>query len=146
MIFSDVKAPLLSPSRIIQRAGRSLTEPPGLYHSALPRMRTPDTSPEMLGSSRSGVLPTSSVTRPPAHSLIRVIMSGLIIQGQFFASRKGRILANAMAGRPRKGASRPWLVRYRGLYPSCRFRRYGEIANYPRDFKIFGNGLRRQVK
>ncbi len=62
MVFSGVSAPLFSPSRIIHRAGRSLTEPPGLYHSALPRMRTPGISAEMFGNSRSGVLPTSSVT------------------------------------------------------------------------------------
>src|SRR5215212_11467401 len=100
IVFSGVSAPVFSPSRIIQSAGLSLTDPPGLYHSALPRMLTAGTSAETLGNSRSGVLPTSSVTLFPARRLIRVIMSGLIIQGEGSASRReGGCLTNVTAER-----------------------------------------------
>src|SRR3954451_8921159 len=100
MVFSGVREPVFSPSRIIHSAGLSLTDPPGLYHSALPRMLTPGTSAETLGNSRSGVLPTSSVTFVPARRLIRVIMSGLIIQVEGSSSRMvGRCLTNVMAER-----------------------------------------------
>src|SRR5919199_1629414 len=78
MIFPGARAPLFSPSRIIHSAGLSLTEPPGLYHSALPRMVTPGTSREMLSNSKSGVFPTSSTGRDPNLSLILVIMSELL--------------------------------------------------------------------
>jgi hypothetical protein len=56
------------------------------------------------------------------------------------------MLTNVIAGRPRKGASRPWLVRYGELYPGLTFLRYGEIANHPKDSRISGKGLLRQVK
>lgn len=80
MVFSGVSNPRSSPSRIIHNAGRSFTEPPGLYHSAFPKMLTPGVSAEMEGNSKSGVFPTRSTLRVPteARSLIRVIMSGLL--------------------------------------------------------------------
>src|SRR5215210_1334235 len=100
IVFSGVRAPLLSPSRIIHIAGLSLTEPPGLRHSALPSIRTPGVSVEMAGKSKSGVLPTSSVTFFPTRLLIRVIMSGLIIQGDDSASREVITPQRKVAGRP----------------------------------------------
>src|SRR5215217_3043414 len=101
MVFSGVRAPLFSPSRIIHSAGRSLTEPPGLYHSALPRILTPGTSAEMLGNSSSGVFPTSSVMFVPVGSLIRVIMSGLLYKAGLLrpANPERRYLTNVIAGR-----------------------------------------------
>src|SRR4028119_1234509 len=101
MVFSGVSAPLLSPSRIIHIAGLSLTEPPGLRHSALPSIRTPGVSAAMAGNSSNGVLPTSSVTFFPACLLILVIMSGLIIQGDDSASREGGTLQRKVARRPK---------------------------------------------
>src|SRR5215210_8511107 len=105
MVFSGVSAPLLSPPRIIHSAGRSLTEPPGLYHSALPKILTPGASAEMLGNSSSGVLPTSSVTLAPARSLIRVIMSGLLYKVGF--SRPGEGLEMPDQHNSRKAPSKP---------------------------------------
>ena len=52
-----VKAPLFSCSRTIHRAARSLTEPPGLRNSALPKISQPVASLSM-GMRISGVLPT----------------------------------------------------------------------------------------
>src|SRR3712207_2683286 len=133
MVFSGVKAPLFSPSRIIHSAGRSLTEPPGLYHSALPKILTPGTSAETLGSSKSGVLPTSSVTFVPTRSLIRVIMSGLLYKPGY--PRPGslekceRILDQHNSRKATYPAFRLWLVRCERLYPSLTSLRYGKIAN-----------------
>src|ERR671919_1359751 len=78
MVLLGVSAPLFSPSRIIHRAGLSFTEPPGLYHSALPRIVTPGTSRETLESSKRGVFPTRSVGCDPTLVLILVIMSELL--------------------------------------------------------------------
>src|SRR5687767_5819294 len=65
-----LSAPDRSPSRIIHSAARSLTEPPGLYHSALAYTSTfGDRSSAMLRSRISGVLPTrsnSEAARPAA--------------------------------------------------------------------------------
>src|SRR3712207_1505142 len=111
MVFSGVRAPLFSPSRIIHSAGRSLTEPPGLYHSALPRILTPGTSPEMLGSSRSGVLPTSSVPSSPARLLIRVIMSGLLYRVNFSRpGKEGYLLTQQPEGPEREPPGHGWCV------------------------------------
>src|SRR4029079_12709421 len=57
IVLPRVSAPVFSPSRTIQSAGQSLTEPPGLNHSALPRSRT-DARGDRRERSRSGVLPT----------------------------------------------------------------------------------------
>src|SRR5271157_789233 len=46
-------------------AGRSLTEPPGLHHSALALNSTFGNSPPTRASRRSGVLPISSSTVCP---------------------------------------------------------------------------------
>src|SRR5437868_12559421 len=60
IVFPGTSAPRASPSSTILSAGRSLTEPPGLNPSSLPKMRTPGASPSRtLRSSTSGVLPTS---------------------------------------------------------------------------------------
>ncbi len=52
-------SPRRSPSRTMYFAARSLTEPPGLRNSALPRIVQPVSS-EALRSLISGVLPTVS--------------------------------------------------------------------------------------
>ena len=51
-------APSAMPARMISRAGRSFTEPPGFNHSALTKSRAPvsPTAPVLTGT--SGVLPT----------------------------------------------------------------------------------------
>src|SRR5262249_15391170 len=54
-------SPRFSASRIIWRAGRSLTEPPGFMNSALPRMVQPVAS-ETRRSLIKGVLPIASMT------------------------------------------------------------------------------------
>src|SRR4051794_28504681 len=95
MVFPDVSFPLLSPSRIIHSAGRSLTEPPGLYHSALPRILTPEASREMFDNSRSGVFPTRSTGREGAWVLILVIMSGLLYKLKTL--RPGRVSRGEMS-------------------------------------------------
>ena len=61
IVFPDRSAPRASPSSIILRAGRSLTEPPGLNPSSLPKSRTPGATPSRTRRiSTRGVLPTSS--------------------------------------------------------------------------------------
>jgi hypothetical protein len=53
-------SPRSSARRIIDRAGRSFTEPPGLFPSSLPRMTLPRrafSSPGMRCRRTSGVLP-----------------------------------------------------------------------------------------
>src|SRR5579862_316098 len=60
MVLPGTSAPRASPSSTILSAGRSLTDPPGLNPSSLPKMRTPGASPSRIfRSSTSGVLPTS---------------------------------------------------------------------------------------
>src|SRR5882762_1249419 len=49
--------PLRRPSVTMLEAARSLTEPPGLYHSALPRISTPGKWRVRLSRRKSGVLP-----------------------------------------------------------------------------------------
>src|SRR5919206_2563579 len=101
MIFPGPSSPLFSPSRIIHSAGLSLTEPPGLYHSALPRILTPGTSREMLDNSKRGVFPTRSVGREAAWVLIRVIISELLykIEGRRPGGGEAeKCVANALAG------------------------------------------------
>src|ERR687895_1622803 len=102
MVLLGVSAPLFSPSRIIHRAGLSFTEPPGLYHSALPRIVTPGTSRETLESSKRGVFPTRSVGRDPTLVLILVIMSELLykIEPDRPGGGEEECLPNAVAGRP----------------------------------------------
>src|SRR5688572_13585384 len=61
-ILSCVSAPLRSPSAIIRAAGRSLTEPPGFFHSAFAyssTLRRPASKPD---SRISGVFPIKSTT------------------------------------------------------------------------------------
>src|SRR5918998_159571 len=105
MVFSGVSAPDSSPSRIIHSAGRSFTEPPGLCHSALPRMVTPGTSRPIFGSSSNGVLPTLSTTLEPTLLLTRVIMSGLLYRLAVGrpASRDAWPPETLIAGRPEIG-------------------------------------------
>src|SRR5262245_21733869 len=55
-----LSSPRFSASRIIWRAGRSLTEPPGFMNSALPRMVQPVASDARL-SLMSGVSPIVSM-------------------------------------------------------------------------------------
>src|SRR2546422_8641602 len=59
IIFPGASFPELSPSKIMLSAGRSLTEPPGLNHSALAQISTL-LEATMLRRRRRGVLPTSS--------------------------------------------------------------------------------------
>src|ERR671918_1350581 len=102
MVLPGASAPLFSPSRIIHRAGLSFTEPPGLYHSAFPRIVTPGTSRVRLESSKRGVFPTRSVGRDPTLRLILVIMSELLykIEPGRPEDREEEYLPNAVAGRP----------------------------------------------
>src|ERR1700687_1099891 len=67
-VFSGVSAPRRSPSSIIHRAARSLTEPPGLNHSAFAYTSTRGNSGSNMRMRRSGVLPISLVI-----SAVRVI-------------------------------------------------------------------------
>src|SRR5579859_2901145 len=63
MVFAGVRSPRASPSRIICQAARSLTEPPGLNHSALARIVTAGAMPAAAGSRarrKRGVLPIRS--------------------------------------------------------------------------------------
>ena len=57
MVRPGARPPDRSPSSIMRNAGRSLTEPPGLRNSALPRIVHPVSS-EARRSLISGVLPT----------------------------------------------------------------------------------------
>src|SRR6202165_2769055 len=60
-VFSGVSAPRLSPSSIIDSAARSLTEPPGLNHSAFAYTSTLGNSLSNMRMRKSGVLPISLV-------------------------------------------------------------------------------------
>src|SRR5689334_5908345 len=66
IVLSFVSSPRRSPSRIIDSAGRSFTEPPGLYHSALAYTRTSGgrSAVTRLNAS-SGVLPIRSTIAVP---------------------------------------------------------------------------------
>ena len=61
-VLSAVSRPERSPSRIMPRAARSFTLPPGLYHSALAKTRTGATWAATRSNASSGVLPIRSVT------------------------------------------------------------------------------------
>src|ERR1700704_2217345 len=61
IVFLCVSAPRRSPSSIIERAARSLTEPPGLNHSAFAYTSTRGNSFSKIRTRRSGVLPISRV-------------------------------------------------------------------------------------
>src|SRR5204863_6652941 len=56
--------PVRSPSRIILKAGRSLTEPPGLKYSALQYTSMPESSAAILSSRISGVPPICDKMEP----------------------------------------------------------------------------------
>src|SRR5688572_31390342 len=61
-ILSLVSAPARSPSRIIRAAGRSLTDPPGFFHSAFAyssTLRSPASKPD---NRMRGVFPIRSMT------------------------------------------------------------------------------------
>src|ERR1700693_360257 len=59
--LSYVRAPVRSPSSIIQRAARSFTEPPGLNHAAFPNTSTRGNSRSNMRMRSSGVLPIKRV-------------------------------------------------------------------------------------
>src|SRR5437867_191342 len=88
IVFPGRRAPRASPSSIILTAGRSLTEPPGLKPSSLPRSRTPGATPSRTWRiSTSGVLPTScraegAVSGPSAGDVgrARTARAGSIVQ------------------------------------------------------------------
>src|SRR5215471_4257251 len=64
-ILPGANFPARNASAMMLDAARSLTDPPGLYHSALPRMATSGKLPEIRSSRSKGVLPTrSSALRP----------------------------------------------------------------------------------
>src|SRR5580698_2853130 len=60
MVLPAFRAPDLRPAWIMLRAGRSLTEPPGLNHSALAQNSTFGKSLPMRSSLSNGVLPMHS--------------------------------------------------------------------------------------
>src|SRR5689334_11410240 len=66
MTLPGRSSPRASPISIILRAGRSLTEPPGLKPSSLAKIRTPGLRIPRVSRviSSSGVLPISSRTLP----------------------------------------------------------------------------------
>src|SRR5436190_11726234 len=64
--LSGVRSPRRSPSRTMYSAARSLTLPPGLYHSALAYTLTGATDCVMRLKSSNGVFPISSRTERPA--------------------------------------------------------------------------------
>src|ERR1700733_12489735 len=59
-ILPDVNLPLARACATMLAAARSLTEPPGLSHSALPRISTPGRSLAMRTRRSSGVFPMRS--------------------------------------------------------------------------------------
>src|ERR1700685_125329 len=59
-ILPDVNLPLARACSTMLAAARSLTEPPGLSHSALPRISTPGRSLAMRARRSNGVLPMRS--------------------------------------------------------------------------------------
>src|SRR6202171_3813836 len=61
IVFSCVSAPRRSPSSIIHSAARSLTEPPGLNHSAFAYTSTLGNSLSNMRMRKSGVFPISLV-------------------------------------------------------------------------------------
>src|SRR5690349_1226080 len=72
MVFPRVSFLSRMPPRIIDKAARSLTLPPGLANSALARSSTGDFSPSQKrkrSSRRSGVLPINSITDEPSLDL-----------------------------------------------------------------------------
>ncbi len=79
MVLPGTSFPRAIPSRIIRRAGRSFTDPPGLKPSSLANRRTPAGTPSrMRSSSIIGVLPIRSSTEPTARgpSLQAVVRAG----------------------------------------------------------------------
>src|ERR1700716_2343256 len=61
IVFSCLSTPRRSPSSIIDRAARSLTEPPGLNHSAFAYTSTRGNSLSNMRMRSSGVFPISRV-------------------------------------------------------------------------------------
>src|SRR5256885_16448571 len=59
-LFPGRNCPLLRASATMLEAARSFTEPPGLYHSALPNSATPGRSAVKASKRNSGVLPMRS--------------------------------------------------------------------------------------
>src|ERR1022692_677436 len=57
MVCSGRRRPVRSPSRIMLRPARSLTDPPGLKYSALAQMATPGNSRPIFSRRSNGVLP-----------------------------------------------------------------------------------------
>src|SRR5579863_4040929 len=64
-VFPGANWPLRRPSATMLAAARSLTERPGLYHSALPRMVTPGSSRVRASRRSRGVLPMRSTRLRP---------------------------------------------------------------------------------
>src|SRR5580700_1771466 len=64
-ILPDVNLPLARACATMLAAARSLTEPPGLSHSALPRISTPGRSWAMRARRSRGVLPIRSTVCVP---------------------------------------------------------------------------------
>src|SRR5687767_13582911 len=66
MILSRVSRPDRSPSAIIRAAGRSLTDPPGFFHSALAHSSTLRRPASKLVRRTSGVFPIRSTMEEEA--------------------------------------------------------------------------------
>src|SRR5580658_6028054 len=75
-ILPDVNLPLARACATMLAAARSLTEPPGLSHSALPRISTPGKSAPMRTNRSSGVLPMRSTVCVPRELATSSFVSG----------------------------------------------------------------------
>ena len=71
MVRPGSSAPVRSPSRMIESAVRSLTEPPGLNHSHLPHSSTPGGTPGRRRRT-SGVWPMASSIEASTEAAARV--------------------------------------------------------------------------
>src|SRR5215469_7147866 len=68
-VLPEANFPLRRPSEMMLNAARSLTEPPGLYHSALASTCTLGNSRAMRSSRSKGVLPMRAMVRWPSRAL-----------------------------------------------------------------------------
>src|ERR1700688_2543277 len=67
-VWPERNRPLRRASATMLAAARSLTDPPGLYHSALPSSATPGRSAVTASRRNSGVLPIRSIRLWPSVS------------------------------------------------------------------------------
>src|SRR5690242_13504068 len=81
MVLPGRRAPLAIPALIMLNAALSLTEPPGLNHSALAQNSTLGKSAPILESRNKGVLPISSMTDCPDSPMRISSLAGAALVG-----------------------------------------------------------------